>query len=241
MYILERDIMSVFHTCVKNVNDWDIWIDQEMCTLYLPGTSPSILIFESFRGGCPSKSDLGSAFAISKKMSLHTRKKVKTLTSAFVSDPLVLRAFRIFPLTRPFRIFPLTRPWNLGHSKLGRQGSVWKSSNWNISRYKTSDFINKITKPENHAPLHVFGGRFLQGTKSRRARMEPWLFCHVCIAESTLSHIFKWKRVEYFCDLFYGNSELLSPWSPRGSYYKYPSLESEYTDSWPFLPSPWCF
>ena len=57
-------------------------------------------------------------------MSLHTRKKVKTLTSAFVSDPLVLMAFRIFPLTRPFRIFLLTRPWNLGHSKLGRKDSV---------------------------------------------------------------------------------------------------------------------
>ena len=43
--------MSAFHTCVKNVNDCDIRIDQEMCTLYIPGTSPSILIFESFRGG----------------------------------------------------------------------------------------------------------------------------------------------------------------------------------------------
>lgn len=68
--------MSAFHTCVKNVNDCDIRIDQEMCTLYILGTSPSILIFESFRGGaCPSKSGLGSAFAISKKcLCIHVKK-----------------------------------------------------------------------------------------------------------------------------------------------------------------------
>ena len=114
-----------FSYLCKNVNDCDISIDQKMCTLYIPGTSPSIPIFESFRGGdAPLNPTLDLPLLFQKKCLCIHVKKIKTLTNAFVSDPLVLRAFRIFPLTRPFRIFPLTRPWNLGHSKLGRKDSV---------------------------------------------------------------------------------------------------------------------
>ena len=103
-------------------------------------------------------------------MSLHTRKIVKTLTSAFVSDPLVLMAFRIFPLTRPFRIFLLTRPWNLGHSNLGRKDSVWKSSNWNISRYKTSDFINKNFQTRKPCPSPRVWREVSAGDKTKESQ-----------------------------------------------------------------------